>query len=240
MAGNLGVAADHHEGVEPRERRAVRILARTLAWVVAVPLGLVGAGAVVQQGQTYRQHRLEDDRAHAVLVDWAQAVTSVAAAGRRFVPVGDLTAQVGDWEPEVGENDKAALLSGQVEASPTARFESPPGQGVVRWADGVTTSVPLLSPVEGVEDLGEQFQSQGKEFLRPKFGRGLALADLDVSLCGHRPAVHGLIQPVNGPARHRLPHLNGPMHRATPSVARQKRRVVSNSPEASPQACGPS
>lgn len=53
------------------------MLARALAWVVAVPLGVVGAGSVVHEGQRYRQHRLETARAHAVLDEWAQAVAVV-------------------------------------------------------------------------------------------------------------------------------------------------------------------
>lgn len=169
-------------GVEPRERRALRLLARVAAWVVAVPVGLVGAGYVVQQGQTYRQHRLEDDRAHTVLTDWAVAVTKRPAdRGRRFAPVGDLTGQDGDWEPGSADDDKQALLAGMVEGRlPTGQG---PGiaAGVVRWADGVTATLPLLSAAQGLDAVRQSVPASTCPDCRPLVAVGavLGLAEID-------------------------------------------------------------
>lgn len=58
--------------------------------------------------------------------------------------VGDLTAQVGDWELQVGDNNKRALMAGLVEVPSDLSAAVPPA-GEVRWDDGTTTTVPLLS-----------------------------------------------------------------------------------------------
>lgn len=88
------------------------------------------------------------DRAQAALAHWADAVS--AAGGKpRIVPVGELTGQVGDWELAVGDNNKRALMAGLV-AAPADLPTEPPPDGEVRWPDGTSVTVPLLSAEQAV------------------------------------------------------------------------------------------
>ncbi len=67
------------------------------------------------------------------------------------MPVGQLTGQVGDWEPENGMN-KAALLSGRVVAAgPLPAAPQPTGQVV--WDDGTTQTVQLISADDALHNL---------------------------------------------------------------------------------------
>ena len=91
---------------------------------VALAAGLSGcalAGLLPSKDDSARLHQ----QAQAALTRWADAV---AAAGGQsaFVPVGDLTAQVGDWEEAVGDNNKMALMAGLVEAAVSLSAETPP------------------------------------------------------------------------------------------------------------------
>jgi hypothetical protein len=76
--------------------------------------------------------------------------------GRRrpagFVPVGELTGQVGDWEPDVGDNDKMALMSGKNVAAANLDPTSPP-DAEIRWDDGTTKSFPAITAVQALEDV---------------------------------------------------------------------------------------
>jgi hypothetical protein len=83
------------------------------------------------------------EQAQAALTRFADAV---AAAGGRtaVVLVGEQTTQVGDWELEVGENNKVALMAGMVVDNAGLPARAPP-DGEVRWQDGKTASVPLSS-----------------------------------------------------------------------------------------------
>lgn len=98
--------------------------------------------------------RLEQ-QARDALARWDAAV---AAAGDgqsvRFVPAGpgaELTDLVGEWEPELAENGKLALSSGLFEAEAGALDEARPAPGEVRWADGVTLAVPVLSATAALQ-----------------------------------------------------------------------------------------
>ena len=82
-------------------------------------------------------------RAQAELDQWAAAVAA-AGGSQSFVPVGDLTGQIGDWEIGVGENDKIALMAGAVEAGFPLPTDTPPG-ALVRWDDGTTWMPPTIS-----------------------------------------------------------------------------------------------
>jgi hypothetical protein len=77
----------------------------------------------------------------------------MAASGSpAFVPVGDLTAQVGDWEPAVGDNAKPALMAGLIEAATSLPTNAPP-DGVLRRQDGTTATVRLVSAAEALAAL---------------------------------------------------------------------------------------
>ncbi|WBB70795.1 hypothetical protein [Micromonospora sp. WMMD812] len=79
--------------------------------------------------------------------------TAVAGAGDspRFVPVGELTGQLGDWEP-AHEDNKLKLLSGQVVAAGPLP-DTPRPTGEVRWVSGETKQVPLLSATATLDRL---------------------------------------------------------------------------------------
>ena len=107
-----------------------------MAALLAACGGLPGTG----------DHAAELDQAHAALDRWAAAVAE-AGGDPKVVPVGELTGQVGDWEPDVGSNNKIALMSGAFQVATTLPGSGPP-VGDVQWADGTTTTVPLLSAQE--------------------------------------------------------------------------------------------
>jgi hypothetical protein len=67
------------------------------------------------------------------------------------VLVGDLTAQVGDWEPAVGDN-KQALMAGLVEAA-VSLPATPGADATVSWQDGTTTTVPVVSAEQAVSGI---------------------------------------------------------------------------------------
>ena len=81
---------------------------------------------------------------------WAEAVA--AADGQPwFVPVGEMTGQVGDWETAVGQN-KSALYAGMVEAAITLPTETPP-DGEVRWENGTSHTAHTISAQQAVQEL---------------------------------------------------------------------------------------
>lgn len=93
------------------------------------------------------------DRIHAqardALARWAEAADKSGGATISFV--GDLTGQLGDWEPAVGEN-KASLQAGLLTA-PTPLSDSRPSRGHVRWVDGDSLEVDVLSAADALDDL---------------------------------------------------------------------------------------
>jgi hypothetical protein len=122
---------------------------------VALAAGLSGCavGTPLQSGGTSQPSSVEGaDRLHlqaqAALARWADAV---AASGIKqgFVPVGEMTGQIGDWEETVGENNKIALMAGMVQAVAKLQSEAPP-DGEIRWQDGTTQTAPLVSAQEAL------------------------------------------------------------------------------------------
>jgi hypothetical protein len=98
-----------------------------------------------------------DEQARQALARWADAVAAHGDAPR-FVPVGDGFALVGALEPEIADNAKSALLSGRLEAAPGVLPAGDPGSGEVRWDDGRTLSVPLLSAEASLSALTRRMQ----------------------------------------------------------------------------------
>jgi len=125
-------------------RRPVARRFRLVALVAVVAMAIVLAGCT---GTGDDPAKLQQ-QARAALTRWADAV---AAAGGRspVVLVGELTGQVGDWEPAVGANNKRALMAGLVEADASLPAATPP-DGEVRWQDGTTASVGLISARQAV------------------------------------------------------------------------------------------
>src|SRR5262245_38472928 len=106
---------------------------RWILWIAAV--GIIGGCGQGPSGTGPNGPRGEGkDRLHQQAIDaLARYDAAVLAAGgsQVFVPVGELTGQVGDWEPQNGDN-KAALMSGQVVTTATLPA-APQGNGTVRW-----------------------------------------------------------------------------------------------------------
>jgi hypothetical protein len=122
-----------------------------LALLIASLLGACSppsAGVSASPSATASDPAAAHQRAQAVLAAWADAV---AAAGEHatVTPVGELTGQIGDWEEAVGDNNKRALMAGQVASGKPLSEETPP-DGVVTWQDGTTTKVPLLSAQQAI------------------------------------------------------------------------------------------
>ena len=124
------------------------------AWRVVSVVGIVVvvAACAASPGPGAADPGRARDRAEQVLKRWADAA-GAAGAGAGVTPVGDLTSQIGDWEPDVGDNNKRALMSGLVAPSdPLSDMKPPDGQ--VIWADGATATVALMSPQEAVAAIG--------------------------------------------------------------------------------------
>ena len=117
---------------------------RLSAIVAAFAIVTILAGCAGSPDDVARLER----QAHAALTRWADAVTA-AGGPSPVVLVGELTGQIGDWELDVGDNNKRALYAGMVEAPDGLPGEQPP-DGEVRWPDGTTATVPVLSAQQAV------------------------------------------------------------------------------------------
>jgi hypothetical protein len=118
--------------------------------VVLVLLGLAGCGAGRSTGVPGGPTEGELTQARQALARWAEAVR--AAGGSQFSPVGDLTGQLGTWEPAVGDNAKRALLAGRVTAE-VVLPGAPPDGGVVTWPGGTRTAVTVMSAAQALQAL---------------------------------------------------------------------------------------
>jgi hypothetical protein len=121
-----------------------------IAATLLVAIGLSGCGQLGQILSDDGGSDRERQQAKEALARWAAAVE--ADGGRQgFVPVGELTGQVGDWEPEVGENNKLALMGGMIAAA--AELPAASGDTEVRWDDGTTKTMPTISAEQALEEL---------------------------------------------------------------------------------------
>jgi hypothetical protein len=112
--------------------------------VIAAALGVATLAGCVGNSDAGKLRQ----QAEGALARWADAV--VAAGGpSAVVPVGELTRQIGDWEAEVGDNNKPALMGGLVVAAADLPAELPP-DGDVTWSDGTTTTVHLMTAAEAI------------------------------------------------------------------------------------------
>jgi hypothetical protein len=117
---------------------------------VALAAGLSGcalAGLLPSKDDSALLHQ----QAQADLARWADAV-AIAGGQSAFVPVGDLTSQVGDWEEAVGDNNKQALMAGLVETAVSLSAKTPP-DGELRWRNGGTATVRLISAQQALSAL---------------------------------------------------------------------------------------
>ncbi len=130
------------------ETRAA-VIGMALATLLGACVQLGGSGSAIPS--TSRISDLERRQAQAVLDHWATAVAS-AGGVPGFVPVGDLTGQIGDWEIDVGENNKIALMAGSVTATVHLPVDEP-GDADIRWADGTTTITRTIAAEQALLEL---------------------------------------------------------------------------------------
>ncbi|MGW4155172.1 hypothetical protein ACWEDF_18660 [Micromonospora chersina] len=120
---------------------------RALPWITVAALlggcGSAGNGPAVDPRDGLRQ------QAGEALTRYDQAFR--AAGGAPFVPVGELTRQIGDWEPANGSY-KESLSAGRVEAASTLPV-APQQAGTIVWTNGIRQDVPLISADEALAKL---------------------------------------------------------------------------------------
>ena len=112
---------------------------RGLVAVAALAVALSGCSLIpsANNDPTRLHQQAQDD-----LARWADAVG--AGGQSSFVPVGELMNMVGDWGSADGNNNKLAMMSGLFEAAAPLPAGQPP-DGEVRWQDGSTATVRLIS-----------------------------------------------------------------------------------------------
>ena len=135
-----------------RVPRAASLLAISLLTAAcAAPIGGPGGSGVIPTGS---QSQVPGDRihrqAHEALERWATAVRASGGASITFV--GELTGQVGDWEVAVGDNNKSALYAGMI-AAEAPLSDDTPSRDKVRWLDGSTLDVNLMSAADTLQAL---------------------------------------------------------------------------------------
>lgn len=122
-------------------------------WIV--PALLIAAGCGSEQAMPLGPYEAPLDetprmivQAEAALDRYDKAVREAGGAPR-FVPVGPVTEQIGDWEPALAGNAKAAFVSGHL--LPTGTMPAAPAdKGEVTWQNGDRETVGLLSAEKAV------------------------------------------------------------------------------------------
>jgi hypothetical protein len=120
---------------------------RTAIRYAPIVLAIAGCGFALP-GSGDRLHQ----QAQAALARWADAARQ--AKKQSLVFVGELTGQVGDWEERVGDNNKPALMAGDVRPAARLSPETPP-PGEVRWSDGTSMTVGLLSARQALDEIAK-------------------------------------------------------------------------------------
>jgi len=137
--------------------RAVFLLAiPALAVACATPAGGPGGSGLLLTGASQQPVDRLHQQAHDALARWADAVRRSGGASITFV--GDLTGQIGEWEANNGQN-KAALYAGMVEA-PHGLSKDQPSGDKVKWLDGSTVDVSVLSAADTLAALVASAQSK--------------------------------------------------------------------------------
>jgi hypothetical protein len=122
-----------------------------LVGAMVLVIGLSGCEHVGQVLAPAHDTTQEHQQAQAALARWAAAVEA-AGGEQSFVPVGELTGQIGDWEQEVGDNNKSALMAGMVAAAEQLPAESP-GEAAIHWDNGTTMSMQTISADQALQEL---------------------------------------------------------------------------------------
>ena len=132
-----------------RARASVALACLSMVLATAGCSGLLEGSASGSPGPSRPTDRLHV-QAFDALDRWAAAVRESGGASITFV--GGLTSQIGDWEPRVGDNNKVALMAGMVEA-PEPLSDDTPSRSEVKWLDGTTVGVKVISAADALEEL---------------------------------------------------------------------------------------
>jgi hypothetical protein len=97
-------------------------------------------------------------QAHDALERWADAVAASGGAAITFT--GELTSQIGEWAGEVGDNNKVALMAGEVDSMVDLPTDKP-ARNEVKWLDGTTQAVDVLSAAAALADLVAEGAASG-------------------------------------------------------------------------------
>jgi hypothetical protein len=108
--------------------------------------GRGGVGAPDSEGLDRMQQQARD-----ALARYEDAVAR-SGGTPRFVPVGDMTTQIGDWEAANGDNNKLALLNGVVRGEGPLP-EAPSATATVIWDDGTVATVPLAGAGDALAEI---------------------------------------------------------------------------------------
>src|ERR1035437_10383057 len=128
--------------------------------VVGLVLGVSGCtSAPASSAQVADVHR----QAQAALTRWDAAVAA-SSGGTGFVLVGESTLFVGrDWGPNIdGGNAKMAWYAGLFVAATPLPSEAPP-DGTIKWQDGTTHAVPVISAQQAFSDMKAGVVSPGPD-----------------------------------------------------------------------------
>jgi hypothetical protein len=155
-----------------RKRLSPHLVRRVATATLAISLAACGGG--LSPAADPNDARLRE-QADAALARWSAAVEAAGSA-QAFVPVGELTGQIGDWEETVGGNNKSALMAGMVEAPVPPPLDRPP-DGEVVWPDGSADAVALLSAQEAVIEM-QSAQTGGCPECTPLEVTGAHVVDL--------------------------------------------------------------
>jgi hypothetical protein len=135
-------------------------------WILAIGvLALLGGcgraqPVPVEFGDTFNEQQdLERQRRQAreALVRYDRAVEDAGGAPL-FVPIGELTRQVGDWESS-NEQNKSALGSGVITHATLPAAPRP--RATVVWDDGARRTVPLVSAEQALDQLIKDGRASG-------------------------------------------------------------------------------
>jgi hypothetical protein len=153
MEPGMWLTARTRTGIRPSRTVAGTLLVAFLLAACASPVFAPGGSSQPASDDPVRPLDRVHQQAQDALVRWADAVRESGGASITFV--GALTSQIGDWEAEVGGNNKVALITGQVETM-TRLPTDQPGRREVRWLDdGAKVDVNVLSARDALDSLVE-------------------------------------------------------------------------------------
>ncbi len=144
-----------------RKSRGSGVLA-ALGWIGAAIVLAVGLSACSRPATANGDPAKVQQEAQAALARWDAAVAA-AGGDPAFVAVGELTLMIGDdWGPDqqFGYNAKVALMASDFEAAVSLPAETPP-DGQVKWQDGGTKTVGLISAQQAMADMKAEGAAAG-------------------------------------------------------------------------------